>query len=402
MGRAWTRLPLLALLGPELAAAQPAPSPPASAVRDEPRPTAAPPVPDEPAITIGAYLEAYYQAQLQNASNRITNLRGFDNRSRTLTLSNVALDVRGEHGPVTARVVLQVGATGSTYYLAEPAAPGSDSVNATSGELWKFLQAATVTARLPADVTIEAGLIPSPIGLEVIPVKDNWNWSRSNLFFGLPYYHTGVHVLRPLGGGWTGKLHVYNGWNTVVDSNDSPSAAVSAAYASTSTTAQLLYLGGIERPSGGPEGTPWRHLFDAYVQHALSARLSVAAQADAGLEPNDVGTSAWVAGALYGKLALSPKVYAALRADLFYEKVAEAAGTTARAIFWPVGWLGSATVTLAYQPAEGVSLRLEYRHDHASDDAFFGGRVEGDGMTTPYVPDRDMQDTTTLGVVAWF
>src|SRR5262249_10741488 len=65
--------------------------------------------PAKPVITIGGYLEEYYQLQLQDASNRITNLRGFDNRSRTFTLSNVALDVKGETGPVTAHVVLQIG-----------------------------------------------------------------------------------------------------------------------------------------------------------------------------------------------------------------------------------------------------------------------------------------------------
>lgn len=385
-------LQLFALMVPALSSAQPV----------EPLPSPADPPAARPVVSVRGYIEAFYQAHFQNPSNRITNLRGFDNRSRTLTLSNVAVDVTGEHGPVTARIVLQLGSTGSTYYLAETAAPGSASVNATSAELWKYVQAATVSAKLPRDFSIETGLIPSPIGLEVIPIKDNWNWSRSNLFFGLPFYHTGVHLLRPLGGGWTGKLHLYNGWNTVVDNNGYPSVAVSAAYASASTTAQLLYFGGIERPSGALEGRPWRHLFDALVQHAITDELSVAAQADAGFERNDVGTSAWLAGALYGKLALAPDVYAAVRGDVFYERVAEDATTTATAIFWPVAWVASGTATLAYQPADGVSLRLEYRHDHAADDAYFGGEVAGDGVTTPYVFDRHAQDTATLGVTAWF
>ena len=50
----------------------------------------------------------------------------------------------------------------------------------------------------------------------------------------------------------------------------------------------------------------------------------------------------------------------------------------------------------------GLSVRLEYRHDQAQDDSFFGGDVEGDGVTMPFVPNRKAQDTLTLGAVASF
>lgn len=352
--------------------------------------------PPSPKLTVGGYLEADYQLHVQNPSNRITSLRGFDNRSRTFTLSNVALDVKAETGPVAARVVLQVGATPSSYYLGEPALPGSAGVNATSSELWKYVQTATATAKAPAGITVEAGLFPSPIGAEVIPVKDNWNWSRSNLFFGLPFYHTGVTASRALGGDWTAKLHVYNGWNSVVDNNGTPSVALSAAYAKGSTIAQLLYFGGNERATGAAEGNPWRHLVDAYVQFPVTDELTVLVHGDAGIERNELGTSGWVAGAIYGKLALSPTLYIAIRGDAFYEKVAGSA------IFWPTPWIGSGTATLAYQPVPGVSVRFEYRHDQAKSKVFYGGDVEGDGVTTPFVFERKTQDTFTLGATTWF
>jgi hypothetical protein len=386
-----------------LPATEPAPisSTPATPATPTPAPAEAA-KPDAAKLTVAGYLEAYYQAHFQDPSNRITNLRGYDNRSRSFTLSNVAIDLKGEKGPVAARIILQVGSTPSTYFLAEPASPGTGAVNASSSELWKYIQTATVTVQGPRETTIEAGLFLSPIGLEVIPIKDNWNWSRSSLFFGLPAYHTGARISHALGGGWTGTLHLYNGWNTVVDSNDTPSVAVSAGYTSPRTTAQVMYFGGVERATGAPEGKPWRHLFDALVQYAVTSELSVAAQADAGFEPNDLGTSSWVAAALYGKLALSDKLYAAVRGDYFYEKVARDNGTSAGAIFWPAKWVAEGTATLAYQPADGLSVRLEYRHDQADADAFFGGTVAGDGAATPYVFNRATQDTATLGLTAWF
>lgn len=108
-----------------LASAQPAPGPtsdpaPAPEATADPAPDATVAV-----ITVGGYLEAYYQGQVQDSSNRITNLRGYDNRSRTFTLSNVALDVKGEKGPLAARIIVQFGHTGATSYLAEPVSLGT-------------------------------------------------------------------------------------------------------------------------------------------------------------------------------------------------------------------------------------------------------------------------------------
>ena len=359
------------------------------------------PAPPPVELTLGGYVETYYQLNFRTPSNHITNLRGFDNRDRTFTLSNVALDGKGVRGPLTARVILQIGSTPSTYYLAEPALPGAGGANATGPELWKYVQLATV-AYTTGKVVVDAGLFPSPVGVEVIPVKDNWNWSRSNLFFGLPFYHTGARVAYALGGGWTGMLHVYSGWNSVVDNNSYPSVGLSASYASDKLNGQVLYFGGIERPTGAPEGKPWRHLLDAYATVTVSDQVSVLAHADAGIEPNDVGTSGWFAAALYGKVALTPELYAAVRGDYFREYIAEDGGITASAIFWPTAWMASGTGTLSLQPTDGLSFRLEFRHDQAKDELFFGDDVNGDGITMPYVPNRKSQDTLTVGAVGWF
>jgi hypothetical protein len=388
------RAVLVAAITPGVAAAQPA----SGALPTTPDAEASEPIAK---VTLGGYVETYYQLNFRAPSNRITSLRGFDNRDRAFTLSNVALDGKGERGPLTARVIVQVGSTPSTYYLAELALPGSSGANASDAALWKYIQQATL-AYTHGKTVIDAGLFPSPIGPEVIPVKDDWNWSRSNLFFGLPFYHTGVRVAHPLGGGWTAMLHAYNGWNSVVDNNAYPSVALSAAYASKRVNGQLIYFGGIERATGAAEGKPWRHLLDAYATITATDEVSVLVHVDAGIERNDIGTSSWLAGALYGKVQLAPTLYAAARGDYFRERVASDAMMTASPIFWPTAWLASGTATLALQPIDGLSVRLELRHDHAKDRVFFGGDVMGDGVMTPYVPNRRAQDTLTAGAVAWF
>ena len=104
--------------------------------------------------------------------------------------------------------------------------------------------------------------------------------------------------------------------------------------------------------------------------------ITVQVHADAGVEPNDIGTSSWAAAAAYGKFQVTPVIYAAVRGDYFYEYVASSGGTTATPIFWPVKWVAEGTATLAYQPVDHVSVRLEYRHDQAAAGAVIIGREQ--------------------------
>lgn len=299
---------------------------------------------------ISGYVETYYQLHLQAPANHVTALRAFDTRDRAFALSNAALGATGERGPLVARVILQIAATPS-------------------------IQQASFAYTARSGLVVDGGLVPSPIGPEVIPIKDNWNWSRSDLFFALPAYHTGVRAGYPLGGGWTGMVHVYNGWSPDEDTNAEPIIAVSAAYAGDRVTGQVLYFGGVERSA-------WRHLLDAYATVIATDDVTVMVHADGGVERDRAGTAGWLAAAVYAKVALTPRLYAAARADYFRQWTA---------ILWPTAWIASGTATLAYQPADGLSVRLEYRHDHAASPVFFTRDVMS-----------DMQDTVTVGATAWF
>ncbi|HVZ33840.1 MAG TPA: outer membrane beta-barrel protein, partial [Polyangiaceae bacterium] len=133
--------------------------------------------------TLGAYVEAFYQWNFNEPSNQITNYRGFDNRSNTFTISNAALDAQWDYRDVLGHLTLQVGHTPSTYYSSEPTRAGASGANGTSAELWKYLQQANVGYRFADVISVSAGIFLSPIGPENMAIKDNWNWSRSDLFF---------------------------------------------------------------------------------------------------------------------------------------------------------------------------------------------------------------------------
>jgi len=356
------------------------------------------------------YVEVFYSYNLNRPSNGITNYRGFDNRHSAITLSNVALGATWDYGPVGGKVMLQVGSTPATYYSAEPALAGAGGANATGADLWRYVQEAYLSYKLPVGrgIVLQAGLVASPIGPEAFAVKDNWTWSRSNLFFGFPYYHLGVRATYELSDSWSATLGVFNGWNSVVDNNEAKSVQTNVTYRrGESFTINALYFGGIERPAGAPEGEYWRHDFDVVAQVQAAPALAFIAEANAGFEPTRFGTAAWVAGALSGRVRAAPWLYFAARGDRFHEVLARergGAGRTSTPLFWNgVEWVTSATATIDFRPHESISFRFEYRHDVAEAPLYFGRNVAGDGSTAlPFLPNARTQDTLLVGATAWF
>ena len=354
------------------------------------------------ALSLSGYAEMFYQWNFNEPQNGLTNLRGFDNRHDSFTIANAVLDALGTDGPVSARVAVQFGHTPETYYLAEPTSAGAAGAGATDASVWKFLQQANAGYRSDLGLSIEAGIFLSPIGPEGIAVKDQWNWSRSNLFFGLPFYHTGVRLSYAIDDRLTAVVMPCNGWNSVVDNNQEKSVSLELqAVIADRLTAHAVYFTGVERPEGAPEGQPWRHLFDAHTVWQPHPRLGLLAHADVGFERGDRGTSWWAAGALAARFEAHPLFRLAARADYFHETVGEGPNGRASAIFWPARWVSSQTLTADLRPHEKLSARLEYRHDQAGQPIFFRGAVavDPDGA---FVPDAKSQDTITAGLVGWF
>ncbi|MDP1918967.1 MAG: outer membrane beta-barrel protein [Myxococcales bacterium] len=343
-------------------------------------------------FTFAGTVEAFYQWNFNQPSDQVTAFRGFDNRHNTFTIANAVLDARWDFKQVVGRLALQIGHTPSTYYLAEPGFGPGAGTNATGIELWKYLQQANVgySFDIGRGVLVDTGIFLSPIGPEAMQVKDNWNFSRSNLFYGLPYYHTGVRVSVPLSDRWTVTVAGFNGWNSVVDGNDGKSLMAQGTYTiEGKLAASFLYFGGPERPRGAAEGQPWRHLVDAHVTWITGPRFSLLVHANAGAEPNARGLSGWVAGALYGRVTLTDWLFVAGRADVFVEQTP----TGAASIFWAAPWMASQTLTVEAKPHPQVSARLEYRHDEAGGPVF---STRNGPLTGP------RQDTLTLGLTTWF
>lgn len=400
---------------PPLVAPAPDPAPitpvPAAPVPIEPAvPGATEPAKPKLVVTPTGYVEVYYAYNFNRPSNGITNYRGFDNRHSTFSLSNAALGAVADYGPVSAKIMFQIGSTPATYYGAEPGLAGAGGANASNPELWRYLQEAYLGYRAPVGrgLLIQAGLVASPIGMELFAVKDHWTWSRSNLFFGLPYYHVGARATYDFTDQLSATFAVFNGWNSVVDNNEEKSFQTNVTYKSgEKALLNVLYFGGIERPTGSPEGPNWRHDWDIVGQIQFTEWLAAATELNAGFEPTRFGTARWFAGAIAARARATKWLYFVVRGDRFHERLARENGGANRVsnpLFWSGSeWVSSGTFTVDLRPHDNVSFRLEYRHDESQAPLYFRGNVAGDGTAaSPYVPNARAQNTLLVGATAWF
>lgn len=352
------------------------------------------------------WIELYGAYNLNRPSSGITNYRAFDNRAGSITLSNAVVAVDATGFGVRTRVALQAGATADSYTASEPSRPGADGAARAGQDVTKHVQEAWVAVSMPFErrLEVDAGVFLSPVGPESMAIKDTWLWSRSNLFYGLPFYHTGARVRFHATSRTTLEAGLVNGWNSVVDNNDEKSLWMRVTYdVGRRTRFALTYLGGAERAEGAAEGQPVRSLFDATLVTALDDATEVALESDVGFEQGRLGTSGWAAGQLLARRRLAPFLWAAARGDVFLEKRGVRGGATAAPIFWPSPFMASAAAALDARPHPNVSFRLEGRHDAAGGATFHAGEVAGDGTAaSPYVANARTQTTLTLGVTAWF
>ncbi|MDP3277696.1 MAG: outer membrane beta-barrel protein [Deltaproteobacteria bacterium] len=383
----------------------PAPSPPARAgSRAE--------------ITLNGWVEAFWQYNFNEPYNGFTAYRGFDTRHNTFTIQNIVLDTQWRYERVSGRIALQVGHQPDTYYAAEPTLSPGLGLPATGPNVWKFLREAYVSYLAPfaGGTRFEAGLFLSPVGPEGLTVKDEYNWSRSNLAFGAPFYHAGARATFRLSSVMNATVGVFNGWNNVVDNNLDKSVCAQWTYTRPDRlTASVLYFGGVERSAGATGGRGWRHLFDAYAIWQAAPWLSLTGQTLAGFETitDDTrrtdtyqGVQWWAAASVAARVRTVSWLYLAARANFFlesFEAVSNSSGILPDAIFFPTNRLLGLTATADFRPHEHISLRLEYRHDNAAQAIFF----DRDNTARPGVPAAQRgltptQNTLTVGVTAWF
>lgn len=265
----------------------------------------------------------------------------------------------------------------------------NDSSNAST----QYLKEGYLSYMAPIGKGLELdfGKYVTPTGNEVIETNQNWNYSRSLLFyFAIPYYHFGARAKYTFNDKWSISGYANNGWNNVLAPNSGKTGGVSLAWNATKkVTLTENYLAGPGGPGFAGGNGNYNNLTDTVLAYNPNAKLSLVANFDYDHQGKFIATgkAADYAGiAAYAKYAFNPKVAVAGRYEYFNDHDGLATfGIYAPAITAPIvhNHLNEFTGTIERKFAGHLISRLEYRHDD-SNQSFFqrGGSSFVKGQTT--------------------
>ena len=376
------------------AATTPPPSAPPAATATPAAPAAAPSLTisapaaaPEPAflsksyISVSGILDGYYNFDANHPDDGDTQLRNFDIRANTVSLTEAKIVLAHDPAPFGIRADVGFGSALDVMHPSNPSGTGLKYVEQMFVSLkptkWKGFQA-------------DFGQFVTSAGAEVIESADNWNYSRSLLFaLAIPYYHFGLRTSMPVTSTITAGVQVVQGWNNIFDNNSGKTIGITAVQAKKYYTLSGNYYVG---PENNNTDHGYRNLIDSTLLLTPTAKFNAYINYDYGQNRNANATNTgigslehWqgIAGAAH--LQATSKITATVRAEYFSDPNGFSTGLVQK--------LNEVTLTGDYLVHTGILVRAEYRHDDSNQQYF----VQHDNPTLA----KD-QSTFELSLIAFF
>jgi putative OmpL-like beta-barrel porin-2 len=365
-------------------------------------------------VNLTALVDGYYQYNANNPqAGTYTEPFTSVNSQFQLNLLEVQLDKPvDKSSPLGFRVALGFG--NAMKAIENSANAGNDGNNTDT----QYLKEGYLSYMAPIGkgLQIDFGKFVTPAGAEVLESNQNWNYTRSILFYdAIPYYHFGARVKYTFNDKWAVTGFATNGWNNVLSTNTGKTGGFSLAWNATKKISLTeTYLGGPRDVAGIGDNGPWNNLSDTVLTYNPTAKLSLMANFDydhqgfdaasdavLGLSPTITGAD-YTGFAGYVKYQYSPKTALAGRYEYLNDHDGLALGLNGGLAFLSVPFPGGAgihdhpqefTGTLEHAFAGHLISRLEYRHDFSNNNIF----EVGGGKGTPSFSDH--QDTVTAGLI---
>ncbi len=332
-----------------------------------------------PAFNISGFVDAYYGYNFNNPDSRKNAYAGFpsnfDFEHNTFSLSLGELVIQRDPAPVGFRVDLDFGPTTDFVHCA--------AVNCPPGateETYKNIQQAFVSWATPMGAKLEFGKFVTHMGAEVIESKDNWNYTRGLLFaYAIPYYHAGIRVNHPINDQVFVNGYIYNGWNNVIENNDSKTFGATIGITPTPKLPILVNWIGPAKEFGDLQ------VYELIASLNLTDSLSFMLDYNLGDRKDAAGNDADYSGfAAYARWKMEPCALA-LRYEQLDDDDALIFGKLNNSV-------SGVTLTAEHTIAKNLLTRLEYRIDTADEKIF----EDENGGTS------DRQSRVVLGAVYTF
>lgn len=286
----------------------------------------------KPALSISGYAEAYY---LYDFNRPINNTRpGFvysHNRTNEVNLNLGFIKAAYAAERVRANLALAAGTYMNANLAAEP------------GVLKNVFEANVgVKISKSSETWIDAGIMPSHIGIESAIGKDNWTVTRSIVADNSPYYEAGVKLNHTSKNGkWYLAALYLNGWQRIqrVDGNSTPAFGTQITYKpSSKVTLNYSTFIGNDKPDSV---RLMRYYQNIYGIFQVSDKFGVTFGFDYGMEQKAKGSSDmnnWYTPLLMMRITPNDKDAIAIRGEYYKDENGAIIGTGTPNGFDTFGW----------------------------------------------------------------
>jgi hypothetical protein len=368
--------------------------------------------------TINVTVDGYYAYNFNNPIGRANPLRAYDVSSNVFALNQAALVFERAANPAEGRrwgtrLDLQFGQATATLQ--------GNPNNEHRPDIYRNIFQAFGTYIIPvgSGINVDFGKWASSLGYEGNYTKDQMNYSRSYWFNFLPFYHMGFRVRYQVNDKLDLNYWVVNGTNQTEPTNgykdemfgfvwtptqnltwttnyylgqENPDAVPATSCGPLPVQAGLCFQPVVPAPNGK------LNIFDSYVNWQANPQWTFALEGDYVIQrlwantllgQSSAPAHTW-GGAAYGEYQFHPKMYVAVRGEYLSDHGSFFTGGLFSRVTED---LKEVTVTYAYNVADGLQLKTEWRRDWSNLPVFLTSQK--DVFSTD-------QNTATLGLVWWF
>jgi len=340
-------------------------------------------------VEVSGIVDGYYSYN-NNKVDMFTQGRAFDVRHNAFSLQLAKLTLQkanSKDDPLGFRVDLGLGET------VDRIISGGDSSRSDATK--HVMQAyASYVAPIGSGLTIDFGKMFTPIGLEVIETKDNFNYSRSFLFGLGPYYHTGFRAKYSFNDKVALSGFLFNGWDNTFENNiDTENAGKTLGFQLGLTPSKKFAITGtyLAVPEPAVSFDPdlardnWRHIADSVVSVFVTDKLTLLGNFVYGRDGDSAGQRGYWGGAAgYLKYQFNDRLAFSPRFEVFNDHNGLRTGVPQS--------LKDITLTQEVKLVNNLITRFEFRRDY-SNQKFFTNSV---GAA------KDNQNTFIFGVSYFF
>jgi hypothetical protein len=295
-------------------------------------------------VTIDGYVDAYYTWSSPEFRYYQRNLPAYYSHARRneININHALLTAHYKTDNVRANLGLHAG----TYADANGPA---------------MIYEANAGFKLAKGLWLDAGIMPSHIGIETAISKDNATLTRSIAAEYSPYYETGVKLTYECGDKWTFAGLFLNGWQNVQKFTNSIAGGTQITFKPNDrlTFNSSTYYGEAPPFYSLPyyQNIPSRFFHDFYFTWKANDRFDLSALFDIGFQqqvlPTQTRKDQWMTSALIGRYAFSEKWKMAARGEYINDPYAT------QVLFQNTM---AYSLNLDYNPYKNVWLRAEGKY----------------------------------------